>query len=572
MAIHILPTEIASQIAAGEVVERPASVVKELIENALDAQASRVSIVVEGAGRDLIEISDNGQGMDENDIRLAVLRHATSKIETAADLTHIRSLGFRGEALASISSVSRFQITSRTQSMNHALRLQIEDGTQIGFSAIGAPQGTTVRVENLFYNVPARLKFLKHDQTERNRIDQVVAHYAIAFPSVQFILNQEGKSNLITSGNGNRTEVLVELLGLDIAKQMIEVVFEDRDIRIFGFVSPPHVTRSNRKEMHFYVNQRPIQDSSLAAAVIQAYHTYLMVGRYPVVKIFIEIDPALVDVNVHPAKAEVRFANPNWIFSQIQHAVRRALMAASPIPQITGLPTWQPSWNMLDREREVEGVNLPEPILQQSNRLESMNNVTRERIPLLRLIGQIAATYLVAEGPDGLYLIDQHAAHERVLYEKFLKTQDQKAVSQNLLESVIVTLPLAQARIIEAQLEILNQIGFAIEGFGQATFKISALPAILGGMQPQAAILAVVDNLEEDETPLEKEKTNRLIARICKRAAVKAGQTLSIEEQKALLADLEACEAPRTCPHGRPTMIHLSVALLEKQFGRRGAI
>ena len=572
MAIHVLPSEIASQIAAGEVVERPASVVKELIENALDAGANRISIHVTGAGRDLIEVSDNGLGMDENDLQLAVLRYATSKIETAADLSNIRTLGFRGEALASISSVSRFQITSRTKSMKHAMRLQLEGGVQVSFSPIGAPEGTTVRVENLFYNVPARLKFLKHDQTERNRIEQVVAHYALAYPGVQFLLDQEGKSQLTSSGNGNRSEVLIELLGLEIARQMIEVIYEERDIRIFGFISPPHVTRSNRAEIHFYINQRPIQDSALASAVVQAYQHYLMVGRYPIVKIFIEIDPSFVDVNVHPTKAEVRFANPNWIFSQLQHAVRRALTAASPIPQIITAPAWQPNWNMTNREQESPAFIQPQPLLEPSNRFDNQDTTTKERIPLLRLIGQIAATYLVAEGPDGLYLIDQHAAHERVLFEKFLRNNNQKAITQNLLTAAIVTLPLTQARMVEAQLEILNQIGFVIESFGPSSYKISAIPSILAGMQPQEAIMAVIEDFEEDETPLEKERTKRMIARICKRAAVKAGQTLSPEEQRKLLTDLEGCESPRTCPHGRPTMIHLSVDLLERQFGRRGAI
>ncbi|MGB9669271.1 MAG: DNA mismatch repair endonuclease MutL, partial [Anaerolineales bacterium] len=554
MAIHILPSEIASQIAAGEVVERPASVVKELIENALDAQANRISINVTGAGRDLIEVSDDGMGMDENDLQLAVLRYATSKIETAADLSSIRTLGFRGEALASISSVSRFQITSRTKSMNQAIRLQLEGGVQVGLNPIGAPEGTSVRVENLFYNVPARLKFLKHDQTERNRIEQVVAHYAIAYPQVQFLLIQEGKRQLTSSGNGNRMEVLIELLGIDIAKQMIEVIYEEKDIRVLGFISPPHITRSNRAEIHFYINQRPIQDSTLASAVIQAYQHYLMVGRYPIVKIFIEIDPSFVDVNVHPTKAEVRFANPNWIFSQLQHAVRRALTAASPIPQIATVPTWQPNWKIANREQESQAINLPQPMLEQPNRFDNQARSPIERIPLLRLIGQIAATYLVAEGPDGLYLIDQHAAHERVLFEKFLKSQSQKAISQNLLTAAIVTLPLAQARMVEAQLEILNQIGFVIESFGPTSYKITAIPSILAGMQPQDAIMAVIEDFEEDEAPLEKEKTKKIIARICKRVAVKAGQTLSPEEQRMLLTNLEACESPRTCPHGRPTM------------------
>ncbi|MGB9672971.1 MAG: DNA mismatch repair endonuclease MutL [Anaerolineales bacterium] len=571
MNIHVLPTEVASQIAAGEVVERPASVVKELLENSLDAQAGRISITILSAGRKLIEVSDDGWGIEKDDIPLAVRRHATSKIENITDLTRIKTLGFRGEALASISSVSRFQLTSRTKDKEYAWRLIVEGGVESSIEAVGAPFGTTVRVEDLFFNVPARLKFLKQAQTERIRIDQLVGNYAIAFPQVQFQLSHDGKIAFTTSGNGDRMEALTALLGLEIAKKMIEVVYEEREIRIYGYISPPQLTRSNRKELQFFINQRPVQDSALASAVIQAYHTYLMVGRYPIVKLFIEIDAAQVDVNVHPAKAEVRFANPNWIFSQVQYAVRRALMAHSPIPQIPASPIWQSSWESYHAERmpqrDYSNPSAPSYPIQEAKQIETI-----EKIPLLRLIGQIATTYLVAEGPDGLYLIDQHAAHERVLFEKFLKNQKQNPASQNLLEAVIVTLPITQAQILEEQLDILNQIGFVIENFGPATYKIRAMPEILSGMNPRAALNAVVEDLEEDETPLEKERIKKLIARICKRAAVKAGQTLSIEEQRTLLANLEACDSPRTCPHGRPTMIHLSVDLLERQFGRKGAI
>jgi DNA mismatch repair protein MutL len=269
--------------------------------------------------------------------------------------------------------------------MPHATRLLIEGGVKVSLTAVGAPVGTTVRVEDLFMNVPARLKFLKQDQTERIRIDQVVAHYAFAYPEVQFHLVQESKNNLTTSGNGNRAEVLIMLLGLDTAKQMIEVVYEEPEIKVYGFISPPSLTRSNRKEIHFYVNRRPIQDSSLASAAIQAYHTYLMVGRYPIVKLFIDMDPAKVDVNVHPAKAEVRFANPNWIFSQVQHAVRRALLAASPIPQITS-SIWQPSWDLIEREKESGELNQPRLYPPQPDLIEAQSNIKLSHMPLLRLV------------------------------------------------------------------------------------------------------------------------------------------------------------------------------------------
>jgi DNA mismatch repair protein MutL len=450
--------------------------------------------------------------------------------------------------------------------------LEVEGGIVKGVMDIGAPPGTTERVEDLFFNVPARQKFLKHDQTERQHIDLVVSHYALAHPTVQFRFSQEGKQTLITSGNGNQLEVLISLLGIETAKQMIEVHYEDQEILVTGFISPSSLTRSNRKDFHFYVNRRPVQDNSLATAVIQAYQNYLMVGRFPRVWLFIEIAPENVDVNVHPTKAEVRFANPSWIFSQVQHAVRRALMSRSPIPEIVPQPVWTVSraWQKVEPRDTTDSlpaesyrnINPSQPSLEEYHR--------GGRIPLLRLIGQIAATYLIAEGPDGLYLIDQHAAHERVLFEKFLKEAGGKIDTQRLLEPVIVEIPPAQSRLLISQLSLLNSLGFEVEEFGLGTFQVRAIPAILTGMHPAEALKAIIDNFEEDEVPLQNETTKRIIARICKRAAVKGGQILSMEEQRALLMDLEACESPRTCPHGRPTMIHLSVDVLEKQFGRRG--
>lgn len=570
MPIHVLSADIASKIAAGEVVERPASVVKELLENALDAKASEINIRCLEAGKKLIEVEDNGIGISGEELPLAVLRHATSKIEQAEDLFQIRTLGFRGEALASIASISRFTLTSRTAEMEYGTRLEVEGGISKGIRILGAPFGTTVRVEDLFYNVPARQKFLKHDQTERQHIDQVVANYALAYPQVKIKFFQEGREVLNTSGNGNRLEVLVSLLGVDTALKMIEVMFEDNRIRISGFISPSHLTRSNRKDFHFFINQRPIQDISLGSAVMQGYQNYLMVGRYPMVWLFIEIDPQEVDVNVHPTKAEVRLANPGWLFSQVQHAVRRALMSRSPFPEVTSNSGWefpvvQPS--------VVRTVNHPEPAeLSEQDKYHQKVITPTERIPLLRVIGQVASTYLIAEGPDGLYLIDQHAAHERVLFEKFIRQAPDQISSQNLLEPVIVEVTASQARMLEDQLPFIKKLGFDVEIFGANTFQIRSIPTLVKGLAPEAAFRAIIDDFEEDETPLQRELLHKLIARICKRAAVKGGQVLTLEEQRALVLDLEACESPRTCPHGRPTMIHLSVDLLERQFGRRGAI
>jgi DNA mismatch repair protein MutL len=379
-----------------------------------------------------------------------------------------------------------------------------------------------------------------------------------------------------------------------VARQMLEVLAEEEELSVTGFISPISLTRSNRREITFFVNGRPVQDPALGTALVQAYHTLLMVGRYPLSILFLHLPAETVDVNVHPTKAEVRFKNADLVFRGVQRAVRRALLAHTPVPSITGNLYWHdsqaaqgssrqmdPAWNIssdlkvhpsLDKTPYPDASALNQP---------SQAVLARAGVPLLRLIGQIASAYLVAEGPDGLYLIDQHAAHERVLFESFMAmwvgsnqtgdTRTKSIPAQVLLQPVSVDLPPSSASLIEEQLPILNRLGFQVELFGKGSFLVRSIPSLLVGMDPTAALAVIVEDFEEDETPLQAETEARIIARVCKRAAVKAGQALSPEEQKALLDDLEACQSPRTCPHGRPTMIHLSVDLLERQFGRKGA-
>ncbi|NPV84447.1 MAG: DNA mismatch repair endonuclease MutL [Anaerolineae bacterium] len=581
MSIRILPEEVASQIAAGEVIERPASVVKELLENALDAHAQQIVIRVEAAGQRLIEVSDDGAGIAENELQLAVARHATSKLRSADDLYRVTTLGFRGEALASIASVSRLTITSRTREATAAARLLAEGGRSGTVERVGAPFGTQVRVEDLFFNVPARLKFLKREITERQQIDTLVTRYAIAYPHVRFQLFHDGRSALQTSGNGNQREILANLYGVEITRQMLEVAFTEDEVQLSGYISPINITRSNRREITFFVNGRWVQDAPLVSALLQAYQTMLMVARYPLAVLFLHLPPEEVDVNVHPAKAEVRFRKPERYFAHVQRAARRALLAYSPIPQINP-PGWHsqsptlplgspkqidPAWEMAAQTDEAAPLeSLPAietPPLQ--------TELPSGQLPLLRLVGQVGNTYLVAEGPDGLYLVDQHAAHERVLFERFKKRSPAAIHSQTLLESAVLHLPAHSAALLEEQMETLKRLGFLVEPFGPDTFRLTAIPDFLSGADPLAALRAVVEDIEEDETPLQGLLEDRLIARICKRVAIKGGQALSTEEQTALLRELEACQSPRTCPHGRPTMIHLSVSLLERQFGRRGS-
>lgn len=596
MPIRLLSSEVSSQIAAGEVVERPASVVKELVENALDAGAKQISILIEDAGRTLIEVADDGHGIPAGELELAAARHATSKLTQSDDLFHIQTLGFRGEALASIGSVSHMSITSRVESAKEGARLRVNGGISEKVEKIGAPVGTVVRVENLFYNVPARLKFLKTDITERRAIDSLVTRYALAYPNVRFKIMDGKQVTLQTAGDGDRRSILASLYGVEVAKQMLEVMAtEDTstgsgNMTLTGFISPVSLTRSNRKEITFFINGRWVQEISLNSALLQAYHTLLMVGRYPLTALFLDMDPEDVDVNVHPTKAEVRFRAQDKVFSFVQRSARKALLAYTPVPSVSpqlwgsrSVPS-EPrtvgiDWSIghdsqltVGGDDEFRETSFQSPVTnEQSPQVEGQKSFSTG-MPLLRLIGQIGSTYIVAEGPDGLYLIDQHAAHERVLFEKLMAQHENKSIpSQSLLAPEIVTLPPQSSKVLLEQLPFLNKFGFEVEEFGTNTFQVRSMPMLFAGGSPAMALKALVEDFEEDESPLQAEVEARLAARVCKRLAVKGGQVLTSEEQKSLLNDLENCQSPRTCPHGRPTMIHLTVDMLERQFGRRGA-
>ena len=600
MSIHILPPEIASQIAAGEVVERPASVVKEALENAIDAGATSIEIEIVDAGRKLIRISDDGHGIPFAELPLAVERHATSKLTNSADLFNITTLGFRGEALASIGSVSRLTVTSRIGSETAGGRMVVDGGILRVQEPAGVPQGTTIVVEDLFYNVPARLKFLKHDLTERRVIDSLVAKYALAYPRIRFRQVDNHSITLQTSGDGDRRAIYAALYGIEIARQMLEVHAAEEPLQLGGFISPASITRSNRKEITFFINGRWVSDTPLTQALLQAYNTLLMVGRYPMAALFLNLSPEDVDVNVHPTKAEVRFKNQDQVFSFVQRSVKRAYLAYAPV---TSLPNNQMLWSntlrkvddigpgsaLMDREMASDNQRI-EWLFGHEDNTETLRSETSETIsdsvgnrspefdldefrsPMLRLVGQVGGTYLIAEGPDGLYLIDQHAAHERILFEKLMaQHQQQKITKQALLAPVLVKLSAAQAKLVEPQLPFLHHLGMEIEEFGSDTFQIRSMPAIFTNLDANALISALVDDFSEDETPLASEIEAKIAGRVCKTLAIKAGQSLSPMEQANLLTELEKCANPRSCPHGRPTMIHLSVELLERQFGRRGA-
>lgn len=609
MSIHVLPEQLASQIAAGEVVERPASVVKELVENAIDAGATTINVDIRGGGRQLVQVADNGSGIPAADLETAFLRHATSKLQTAADLNAIETLGFRGEALAAIAAVSQVTVVTRAAGEPAGTRLALEGGHRTSLETVGAPQGTVIAVENLFYNVPARLKFLKAVNTEKRLIDEFVTRYALAYPHIRFRLVHDNRVTFQTSGSGDRLDVLLAIYGPDIARQLLEITAgqeagddssdlspsppKQSDVIVSGFIGPPSLHWANRSHIILFVNGRWIRDNSLTYAIIQAYHTLLPTARYPLGLIFLTMPPEEVDVNVHPTKIEVRFRHANTVFSMVQRTVRQTLISDSPIRSMgawsTGShaePAW-PGWagsldeNAFTRRSNQEAVEM-QPSLEldwarPDTPLETRSTAATpatarlggEKLPIMRVVGQVGAAYIITEGPDGLFLIDQHAAHERILYEQFMAEWEKQAiVSQGLVAGTAVYLSPSQTTLLEEHLDTLDQLGFQVEPFGPNAFMVRAVPALLARQDPAQALLAVVEDLERGDTPLQDKIEARIIRRVCKTAAIKAGQTLAPAEMEALVHQLEACHNPHTCPHGRPTLIHLSVAQLAREFGR----
>ncbi|MCO5205353.1 MAG: DNA mismatch repair endonuclease MutL [Anaerolineae bacterium] len=592
MQIKVLSEQLASQIAAGEVVERPASAVKELVENAIDAGATTINVDVREGGRKLIQVADDGDGIAAEEVELAFLRHATSKLDSAESLTAIRTLGFRGEALAAIASVSHVTVVTRSREATTGVRLALEGGHRRSQDNVGAPQGTVIAVENLFYNTPARLKFLKSITTEKRVIDEIVTHYALAYPQIRFRLTHDGRISFQSSGNGSVRDVLVAVYGADVARLLLSI--DDNDghqpatssqssIIVSGFVGPPSLHRANRNQITLFVNGRWIKDTRLTFAIVQAYHTLLPVGRYPMAVVFVTMAHELVDVNVHPTKTEVRFRDGNRVFGAVQRAVRDTLVVQTPVRPFAQLtPTANVAgWGgSLDRQAFVRPnqapFDLPHPAgpdveigYGDSAEDEPATLLGGKQLPIMRVVGQVGASYIITEGPDGLFLIDQHAAHERIMYEQFMAAQATHTIaSQGLVAGATIQLTPAQATLLEAQIERLAGLGFQIEPFGPNTFMVRAIPALLSRTDPVKAVLSVVEELEQDAQPLQETIEAQIIKRVCKTASVKQGQTLSGQEMEAMVRQLEACANPHTCPHGRPTMIHLSVAQLAREFGR----
>ena len=575
----MLPPEVAARIAAGEVIERPASVVKELVENALDAGAGRVEVAVEGGGAERIRVRDDGRGIAPGQLADAFERHATSKLRSAEELFAVRTLGFRGEALAAIAAAAEVTCTTRVAGEPAAAVARFAGGRALPQgSAAGAP-GTTFEVRALFGALPARRRFLRSARAEARAVTQVVADYALARPEVAFRLESEGRVALASPGAGGERAAWAAVYDDAVAAALVEVDHEAAGehgaVAVRGLVGPPERHRGNRTALHLVVNGRAVSDRQLAFAVERAYEGLLPAGRHPVGLVRVEVDPAAVDVNVHPAKAEVRFREPRAVASAVTAAVRGALAGADapafapPVlaPAAPGVPHAasaaravlagaRPASPLAGPSRWGPAAAGAEPVLPLA-----------ERLPALRPLGQFDEAFLVAEAPDGLYLVDQHAAHERVRYEEVRARQARGEVaSQPLLEAELATLGAAQAALAAEEAEALAALGFVLEPTDAAALIVRAVPAQLAGRDPAQALRDLLDRMEADDRLSGPE---RAAASLACRSAVRAGDRLAGEQQRELLRQLEACEHPQTCPHGRPTLLRLGSEQVRRSFGRR---
>ena len=568
MSVQVLPGPLAAKIAAGEVVERPASVVKELCENALDARANSIAVAIEQGGLRRIRVEDNGDGIAAEDLPVTVRRYATSKISSVDDLAAIRTLGFRGEALASIAAVSHVDIRSRTAKDRVAQQLATAGGEDVTLAPIAGPVGTAVDVRHLFFNVPARLAFCKSPQAETQRIIQCVQHLALSQPAVRFTLSVNGREVFATAGSGRMADVFIAMHGHELADQLIPV----DDPLVQGVLVQPTVHRGNRTGVSLFVNNRWVQQRALAYTVTDVYAELMPDGRYPLAALNVALPVEDVDVNVHPQKSDIRLKDSGSVMRRLRHVLRSELarhVAVQPMRQhFQSTETWHGGEGQAGPGQTARAVDLFRP---PDTNGETSGSGPPDAAPAtpseLRVLGQISAMYLIAEGIDGMYLIDQHSAHERVLYEAVLKRLPE-AQSQQLLEPQTLTLSPTHVQWLEANVEELQRMGFALESFGAGAWLLRAVPLFLAERghdwgQFVRTVIEQKDNPDYRGDPLE-----RLRWVIACHGAVKAGDTLAHEQIVALLGALERCDLARTCPHGRPTMVRLTHAQLAREFGR----
>lgn len=635
--IHLLSEKVSNQIAAGEVVERPASVVKELVENSLDAGATRISVEIQAGGRSMIRVTDNGRGMSRDDALLCLERHATSKINIAEDLGSINTMGFRGEAIPSIASVSRMSVTTMEQGSGslEATRIEIHGGKIRQVESAGHAVGTTVEVRSLFFNLPARRKFLRSPENERTHIQHFLTLVALANPQVGFVYIQDKRRVwelapcCINDSSESRLTAVRERMGAlhgegisllevqsegeyRVARELPESTGEDMEwdgktmVRIWGLIGAPGVSRSTRSNQHVFVNRRPVENKSLNRALMEGYHTSLMKGQFPVCCLFLEIDPSEVDVNIHPAKREVKFHHERDVRKLLSIAIQETLLKfhqpknySQSISRMeeavferditdvaeAGSRSDQDNSNLIKEEERIlfkdlsenkEELDIESSLESSDIRLSHASGPEAlEPVPLLsvslKLVGVVGKLYVVLESENGLVLMDQHAAHERVLYEQMLRRmeKDGAAPSQKLLLPETVELPPKDAKFLLDSLQTLNRLGVGLSEFGDRTFLLDALPPFVKDTDARKFVLELIDKLQAAGEEVNVLRLGEdVIAKTVCRHAVKANDLLREEELQGLIDNLRSCKMPYTCPHGRPTIIEMSYPELEKNFGR----
>ena len=590
--VHVLDDNTINKIAAGEVVERPASVIKELVENAIDAKADRIEVEIMAGGTSFMRVSDNGIGMSREDAEKAILRHATSKIVQVDDLQAIATLGFRGEALPSIASVSRFNLQTRQAGAELGTEIKITGGKTTEIGVAGCNLGTTIRVEDLFFNTPARKKFLKTNNTESGRINEFIIKLAISHPEIAFKLINNNKSSLATPGRGDLKETLQSLYGASVGQSLLPLEFEDEDIKLWGFVSKPSAIRSSRSWQTFIVNGRIIASRAIAKAIDNAYHALIPKSGYPLIALNIEVPQHTIDVNVHPQKTEMKFEDESRIFKAVYKAVLDAVRPKGQVGQLGKLAA-QADHVQQHVEKGLQELNFGQSVMKfplreekpamtwqegttalaQDKSVKSVQSVVdeEEKLPTAGMIpiGQVDDTYIIAQDEDSLYIVDQHAAHERVLFDRF-SAQAEHIPSQQLLVHLILDFSTHESQIIEENLELLAGLGFGLEPSGPNQFRLMEVPADVPSSQAEEFIREVLASMEELHRPTAAELRQAVLATTACKAAIKAGFKLNYRQMEILLQELNDTAMPYTCPHGRPTIIKFSSDELAKMFKRTG--
>lgn len=615
--ITLLDQNTINKIAAGEVVERPAAVVKELVENSIDAKANVITVEIKEGGISFIRITDNGTGIEKSEIPIAFKRHSTSKIRSVEDLITVSSLGFRGEALASIAAVSQIELVTKTNGSLTGSRYLIEGGEEKSLEEIGCPEGTTFLMRNLFYNTPARRKFLKSSMTEASYISDLVERMAVSHPNISFKFLNNNQLKLHTSGNGQMKEVIYHIYGREIASQLLPVFFEDGFLKISGFIGKPIISRGNRNYMNYFINGRYIKSSVINKAIEEAYKPYTMAHRYPFTCLLFEIESERIDVNVHPTKMEVRFTHQEELFRILYDVLSECLRQRELIPEIQlGLEKKEKiklenkiaepfEVNRRMEENNKEKISdVPknfdmspfEILSKESIKREDINNVSedlikenkavyeakpqqlnlfeerllsKEAVKQHRIIGQLFSTYWIVEYQDKMFLIDQHAAHEKVLYERTMKTLENKQHNSQMLKPpIILSLNLREQEVLMTHMEMFRQLGFEIEPFGGKEYSVHAVPDDLYNIAQRDLLIEVIDNLANEDGKHKPDILLEKVASMSCKAAVKGHQTLSYAEAKELINELLTLENPYHCPHGRPTIVSMSKYEIEKKFKR----